>query len=887
MTSVNDLRESFLSFFDRRGHTRKASAPLVPQNDPTLLFVNAGMVPFKSVFTGLEKAPAPSVVTSQKCVRAGGKHNDLDNVGFTARHHTFFEMLGNFSFGEYFKERAISLAWEYVTKELGLPKEKLLVTVYSEDDESTGLWQKISGLDSRKIIKIASSDNFWAMGSTGPCGPCSEIFYDHGEGVAGGPPGSPDEDGDRFVEIWNLVFMQYDQLDDDSRESLPCPCIDTGMGLERMAAVMQGVQNNFDIDLFRDLITAAEEVYENKAEGEAISSFRVIADHIRASAFLIADGVMPSNEGRGYVLRRIMRRAMRHGHSLGAREPKMFALAQSLASAMGHAFPELNRAGQAIASVIEQEETRFQDALGRGLVLLENELSNLNNSKLLPGDIAFKLYDTYGFPIDMTEDLLRDRGMEVDIAGFEKAMDSQRESSRKSWNETEQNKGDKVWFKVKELRGSTEFVGYENLDSQSELVAIIKNGESLQKLVKGHDAVLCFRNTPFYAESGGQAGDHGVIQFTSHAKFVVKDVLKKANDLHAHIGKLIDGNIQLGDFATLAVNGDRRTRIKANHSATHLMHAALRNILGTHVVQKGSLVEEDRLRFDFSHSASVTPTELEAIEDQVNAVIRQNVATRTSLSSPEEAVAAGALALFGDKYDDEVRVLSMGVALDDPNNPYSVELCGGTHVERTGDIGLFTITSESGVATGIRRIEAVTGESALIHLRSQARIATDLASQLKIPLKNVSSRVTSLVKDKRLLEKELADTKKKLNALPAENTQESKPESINGFKLVAKILDGVGGKALRELIDEEKAILKSGVVALVSRVDGKVALSIGVTKDLTDKISAVDLVRAASAVVGGKGGGGRPDMAQAGGSEVDKVPDSIDTIRKLLSQIGD
>lgn len=887
MTGVNELRESFLSFFEKHGHVRRPSAPLVPHNDPTLLFVNAGMVPFKSVFTGLEKAPAPSVVTSQKCVRAGGKHNDLDNVGFTARHHTFFEMLGNFSFGEYFKERAIGLAWEFVTKELGLEEDKLLVTVYSEDEESASLWRKISGLDDRKIVKIASSDNFWAMGSTGPCGPCSEIFYDHGEGVAGGPPGSADEDGDRFVEIWNLVFMQFDQVDENTRESLPCPCIDTGMGLERMAAVMQGVQNNFDIDLFKDLIAAAEDIYQKKAEGELVSSFRVTADHIRACAFLIADGVMPSNEGRGYVLRRIMRRAMRHGHALGAREPKMYALARTLASAMGEAFPELNRAGKAIASVVEQEESRFQDALGRGLALLENELSNLHDAKLLPGEVAFKLYDTYGFPIDMTEDLLRAKGIQVDLAGFEKAMASQRESSRQSWNEAGHNIGDKVWFKLKEEIGSTDFVGYENLGAESELVAIVKNGESLPELREGDDATLCFRHTPFYAESGGQAGDHGIIQFASGAKFVVKDVLKKANELHAHVGRLSDGKVRIGESAILEINASRRTRIKANHSATHLMHAALRNVLGTHVVQKGSLVEEDRLRFDFSHGTGVTAIELEAIEDQVNTVIRQNVATNTSLSSPEDAVAAGALALFGDKYDDEVRVLSMGLALDDPGNPYSVELCGGTHVERTGDIGLFAITSESGVATGIRRIEAVTGENALVHLRSQARIATDLATQLKVPLKNVSSRVTSLVKDKRLLEKELAEAKKKLIALPAGKLQEMKPEQVNGVNVVTKILDGVGGKALRELIDEEKAALKSGIVALVSRVDGKVALSVGVTKDLTEKFSAVDLVRVASTEVGGKGGGGRPDMAQAGGSDVDNVENALAAIRNLIKQLTD
>ena len=885
MTGVNELRESFLSYFEKRGHARKASAPLVPHNDPSLLFVNAGMVPFKSIFTGLEKAPAPSLVTSQKCVRAGGKHNDLDNVGFTARHHTFFEMLGNFSFGEYFKERAISLAWDFVTQELALPKERLLVTVFAEDEESAELWRKISGLDDRKILRIDSSDNFWAMGSTGPCGPCSEIFYDHGDKIAGGPPGSADEDGDRFVEIWNLVFMQYDQVDEDTRNPLPSPCIDTGMGLERMAAVLQGVQNNFDIDLFKTLIASAENIYQKQAIGDLLSSFRVIADHIRATAFLIADGVTPSNEGRGYVLRRIMRRAMRHSHVLGAREPKMYALADTLGLAMGDAFPELNRARSAITSVIEQEESRFQDALERGLALLENELQKLGNIKRLPGDVAFKLYDTYGFPIDMTEDLLRTKGLEVDHAGFEAAMSNQRESSRLSWNESDHKSSEKIWFKIKEAQGATEFLGYYCLSAESELIGIVKEGESSEVLQSGEEALLCFTETPFYAESGGQAGDHGYILFESGAKFIVSDVVKKANNLHAHVGKLVEKSIRIGEFALLHVDSDRRTRIMANHSATHIMHAALRHILGTHVVQKGSLVEEDRLRFDFSHGLAVTAMELEAIEEQVNTVIRQNVASIIEFGSPDEAVAAGALALFGDKYDDEVRVLSMGLALEDPTRPYSVELCGGTHVERTGDIGVFAIVNESGVATGIRRIEAVTGEHAFTHLRSQARIALDIAAQLKLPLKDISSRVTSLIRDKRILEKELADAKRQLLSRPYVESS-TKPEMIDGINLVAKILEGVGGKELRELIDEEKASLKSGVVVLVSKVDGKVALSVGVTKDLCERISAVDLVRAASEAVGGKGGGGRPDLAQAGGSDAARVNDAVAAVREKVKSLS-
>jgi alanyl-tRNA synthetase len=878
MTGVNEIRETFLSFFEKRGHLRQASAPLVPQNDPTLLFVNAGMVPFKNIFTGAETPPGPRATTSQKCVRAGGKHNDLDNVGYTARHHTFFEMLGNFSFGDYFKEDAIAFGWELCTKEFALDPKKLLVTVYAEDDEAAAIWKKVAGFDDSRIIRIGTSDNFWSMGDTGPCGPCSEIFYDHGEGVPGGPPGSPDEDGDRFIEIWNLVFMQFDQQADGTRKNLPKPSIDTGMGLERISAVLQGVHNNYDIDLFKALIAAEEDIYGAKAAGDKLASFRVIADHLRTSAFLIADGVLPSNEGRGYVLRRIMRRAMRHGHLLGAREPLMYKLAPALISEMGKAYPELGRARAAIESALEQEEARFQRTLGNGLSLLDKETADMKPGDALPGNVAFKLSDTYGFPLDLTQDILRGREMSVDVDGFEAALEQQRQDSRAAGFSSGDQATEEIWFRVRDEAGATKFTGYDGTEGKGRLVAIASGGALTDTLSPGA-AELVFDTTPFYAESGGQAGDHGEIVFEGGARFIVRDVQKRAGDLHAHVGELVSGEIRLGDSADQHVDAGRRRAIMANHSATHIMHAALRKVLGDHVTQKGSLVEADRFRFDFSHNGPMSQAEIEAVEDEVNAQIRANMPTGIQVTSPDKAIEAGALALFGEKYGDEVRVLSMGTG---DGRRYSVELCGGTHVERAGDIGVFVITSESGVSAGVRRVEAATGAEALAYLKGRAQIAADLADSLKVPLKDVPRRVAALAEERKALEKELAEAKRKL-AMGGGGAAASGPEEINGVKLMARVAEGVGGKELRTLVDEAKAQIGSGIVAFVGVADGKAGVAVGVTKDLTGTYSAVDLVKAASEALGGKGGGGRPDMAQAGGPDADKAEDALAAVRAALA----
>ena len=878
MTGVNEIRETFLSFFEKRGHLRQASAPLIPQNDPTLLFVNAGMVPFKNIFTGAETPPGPRATTSQKCVRAGGKHNDLDNVGYTARHHTFFEMLGNFSFGDYFKEDAIAFGWELCTKEFALDPKKLLVTVYAEDDEAAAIWKKVAGFDDSKIIRIGTSDNFWSMGDTGPCGPCSEIFYDHGESVPGGPPGSPDEDGDRFIEIWNLVFMQFDQQADGTRKNLPKPSIDTGMGLERISAVLQGLHNNYDIDLFRNLIAAEEDLYGSKAAGDQLASFRVIADHLRTSAFLIADGVLPSNEGRGYVLRRIMRRAMRHGHLLGAREPLMYKLAPALISEMGAAYPELGRAKAAIESALEQEEARFQRTLGNGLSLLDKETANMKAGDALPGDVAFKLSDTYGFPLDLTQDILRGRDMGVDVAGFEAALEQQRQDSRAAGFSSGDQAAEDIWFRVRDDAGATKFTGYDSTDGKGKLVAIAAGGARVDTLSPGA-AEIVFDTTPFYAESGGQAGDHGEIVFANGARFIVRDVQKRAADLHVHIGELVSGEVKLGESADLRVDAERRRAIMANHSATHIMHAALRKVLGEHVTQKGSLVEADRFRFDFSHNGPMSQAEIEAVEDEVNAQIRENMPTGIQVTSPDKAIEAGALALFGEKYGDEVRVLSMGTG---DARRYSVELCGGTHVERSGDIGLFVITSESGVSAGVRRVEAATGAEAVAFLKGRAQIAVDLSESLKVPLKDVPRRVAALGDERKALEKELAEAKRKL-AMGGGGAASAGPEEINGVKLMARIAEGVGGKELRTLVDEAKAQIGSGIVVFVGVADGKAGVAVGVTKDLTDTYSAVDLVKAASEALGGKGGGGRPDMAQAGGPDADKADEALAAVRAALA----
>lgn len=880
MTSVSDIRKGFLSFFEGRGHEVKPSAPLVPENDPTLLFVNAGMVPFKNVFTGLEKPTSPRAATSQKCVRAGGKHNDLDNVGYTARHHTFFEMLGNFSFGDYFKEEAIKNAWDLVTGDFGLAKDRLLVTVFSEDDEAAALWKKIAGLNDDRIIRIATSDNFWSMGDTGPCGPCSEIFYDHGDHIWGGPPGSPEEDGDRFIEIWNLVFMQFNQLAGGARENLPKPSIDTGMGLERISTILQGVHNNYDIDLFKSLIAAEEDVFRRKAEGDQLASFRVIADHLRSSAFLLADGVMPSNEGRGYVLRRIMRRGMRHAHLLGAEEPLMYKLTDALITEMGEAYPELVRAEALIKAQLEQEEARFQRTLGRGLALLDEATDGLAEGGALPGETAFKLYDTYGFPLDLTQDVLRGRGLTVDTDGFDAAMEKQKATGKANWKGSGDAAGVAVWQELKDRLGPTRFTGYENTAGEGEVLAIIADGE-LVDVASGGVVEVLMDETPFYAESGGQSGDHGTITFANGAVLKVQDVQKRAGSLHAHIGELTGGVVSTGDRGKTAIDAERRAAIKANHSATHILHSALRNVLGTHVTQKGSLVEADRLRFDFSHGQPMTKDELLKVEDQVNAVIRQNEPVSTREMAPEKAIEEGALALFGEKYGDIVRVLTMGKALEDDHH-FSMEFCGGTHVGRTGDIALFTILSEGGVSAGVRRIEATTAKAAFEHLRGQVALGQAAADKLKTPLSELTDRVTALVDQRKELEKELSETKRQLAMGGGASGPAAGPEEVNGIKLMARVLDGVPAKELRTLMDDAKKSLGSGVAVFVAVNDGKAAVATGVTKDLLEKVSAVDLVKVAAEAVGGKGGGGRPDMAQAGGPDGDKAEAALEAVRSVL-----
>jgi len=882
MTALRDIRSQFLDYFAGQGHERVASAPLVPQDDPTLLFVNAGMVPFKNAFTGAETRANPRATSSQKCVRAGGKHNDLDNVGYTARHHTFFEMLGNFSFGDYFKEEAIEFAWRLVTQEFGLNTDKLLVTVFSEDEEAAQLWRKIAGLPESKIIPIATSDNFWAMGDTGPCGPCSEIFFDHGEAIPGGPPGSPDEDGDRFIEIWNLVFMQYEAQTGGERLALPKPSIDTGMGLERIAAVLQGVHDNYDIDLFKTLISASEELLKVKAEGAHQASHRVIADHLRSTSFLIADGVTPSNEGRGYVLRRIMRRAMRHAHLLGASEPVLFQLAKVLADEMGDAFPELNRALPVVEETLRGEEERFQRTLGRGLALLDTATADLQEGDDLPGETAFKLYDTYGFPLDLTEDALREKGMGVDQAGFDAAMERQRAEARASGFKSGDAATDAVWFALKDSLQDTEFTGYAATQGQGSLLGLVAGADRADRLSAGETGALVFDVTPFYAEGGGQIGDAGEIRFENGAVFRVDDVQKRAGVLYAHIGELISGEIKAGDSATLIVDAQRRAKTQSNHSATHLLHAALRDVLGPHVTQKGSYVGPDRLRFDFSHAKALTAEETEAIEAQVNAVIRQNAAAKTASMTPEAAIEAGALALFGEKYGETVRVLAMGEALDGGEKAYSVELCGGIHVERTGDIALFKIVGESAVSAGVRRVEAFTGEAARQYLETEAGRARTAATALKVPTAELADRIAALQSERKSLERQLAEAKKQLAMGGGASAAPAGPEDIAGTPLIARVVEGVGGKDLRGLVDDARTQMGSGVAVFIGVNDGKAALAVGLTDDLKARLSAVELVRAGAAAVGGKGGGGRPDFAQAGGPDGAKAEAALDAIREAL-----
>jgi alanyl-tRNA synthetase len=880
MQTTNDIRSAFLDYFARHGHEVVPSSPLVPRNDPTLLFTNAGMVQFKNVFTGLEKRPYQRATTAQKCVRAGGKHNDLENVGYTARHHTFFEMLGNFSFGDYFKDRAIELAWNLITREFGLARDRLLVTVYTEDDEAAEAWAKIARLPQSRIIRIATSDNFWAMGDVGPCGPCSEIFYDHGEGIPGGPPGSPEEDGDRFVEIWNLVFMQFEQLGTGERVPLPRASVDTGMGLERIAAVLQGKHDNYDIDLFRALILASAEASGVAPDGPHAVSHRVIADHLRASAFLIADGVLPSKEGRGYVLRRIMRRAMRHAHMLGCRDPLMWRLVPALVQQMGAAYPELLRAQPLISETLRFEETSFKHMLDRGLRLLEDETAKLAPGAALPGEVAFRLYDTYGFPLDLTEDVLRGQGRKVATEGFHAAMQRQRAEARMSWVGSGEAVTEAVWFALQEEIGATEFLGYETEAAEGVVLAIMRNGERVTEAAAGDEIGVVVNQTPFYAESGGQVGDTGVMFSASGAELAVRDTVKKAGDLHLHLGTVTHGSLRVGDAVELRVDGARRRLLRANHSVTHLLHQALRRRLGEHVTQKGSLVAPDRLRFDFSHPRPLTQQDIRAIEAEVNERIRANSAVRTRLLSPDRAVAEGALALFGEKYGDEVRVVAMGGATDD-DRPFSVELCGGTHVSRTGDIGLFKIIGEMAIASGVRRIEALTGAAAEAYLAEEEGVLREAAAALRASPSELPARIVSLVEERRRLERELSDARRAL----ANAGSSTKPTAkrIGDIAFDGRVVDGVPGRELKSLADDLKRSIGSGVVAAVSRADGKAAIVVGVTADLADRFDAVELVRLGAEALGGKGGGGRADMAQAGGPDASRAETALAAVEHAIA----
>jgi len=884
MSGVNDIRKSFLDFFARNDHQVVASSPLVPRNDPTLMFTNAGMVQFKNVFTGLEKRPYSRAVTAQKCVRAGGKHNDLDNVGYTARHHTFFEMLGNFSFGDYFKERAIELAWTLVTKDFALPKDRLLITVYIDDDDAFKLWKKIAGLPDSKILRIAGSDNFWAMGDTGPCGPCSEIFWDHGEKIPGGPPGSADSEGDRFIEIWNLVFMQYEQLEGGKRVDLPRPSIDTGMGLERIAAVLQGTHDNYAIDLFRALIQTIAELTKVSPNGPHKASHRVIADHLRASAFLIADGVLPSNEGRGYVLRRIMRRAMRHAELLGAREPLMWKLVPTLVREMGQAYPELTRAEALITETLKLEETRFRRTLERGLAILEETTGALKKGDMFDGETAFTLYDTYGFPLDLTQDALRSRGISVDIASFSDAMERQREKARASWAGSGEAAQETVWFALHEKIGATEFLGYETESAEGVVAALVKDGKEVSELKKGESGAVVMNQTPFYGESGGQVGDTGEMR-REGVKLNVSDTQKKAGDLFAHFVKVEQGTVKVGDPLLLDVDHARRSAIRQNHSATHLLHEALRQVLGDHVAQKGSLVAPERLRFDFSHPKPMTAEELERVEDIANDIVLQNAAVTTRLMAVDDAIASGARALFGEKYGDEVRVVSMG---DGTGNTlgWSVELCGGTHVRRTGDIGLISMVGEAGVAAGVRRIEALTGKAARKTANKQLQVVKAAASELKVPLEEMPARIGALLDERKKLERDLSDARKKLAMGGGGKTggEADDVRQVNGVKLLARAVTGIELKDLRSLADEGKKQIGSGVVVIVATADdGKAGIVVGVTNDLIERFNAVDLVKKGAEALGGKGGGGRPDMAQAGGPDGSKAQVALKVIEAALA----
>ena len=877
MTSTSEIRTAFLDYFDRNGHQVVGSSPLVPRNDPTLMFANSGMVQFKNVFTGQERRAYTRATTAQKCVRAGGKHNDLDNVGYTARHHTFFEMLGNFSFGDYFKEQAIPFAWELVTKDLGLPADRLTVTVFADDADAAAIWKKVASLPDDRIIPIASADNFWRMGETGPCGPCSEIFFDHGSGIPGGPPGSADENGDRFVEIWNLVFMQYEEGPPGTRVLLPKPSIDTGMGLERVAAILQGKHDNYDIDIFRALIVASAEITGQEPDGTFKTSHRVVADHLRSGAFLIADGVLPSNEGRGYVLRRIMRRAMRHATMMGMTEPLMYRLVPTLVRQMGAAYPELGRAEKLISETLLLEETRFKQMLDRGLHLLADQVSHLGEGQALPGPVAFRLYDTYGFPLDLTQDALREQGRQVDLAGFEAAMNEQRARARAAWSGSGEAATEKVWFELKEQVGSTEFLGYTSEQAEAEVQAIVVGGASVNEVQEGSDVAVILNQTPFYGESGGQVGDRGTIT-AGAVQVEVSDTQKKLGDLFVHLGRVVSGTLTVGASVVAEVDHGRRRSVMASHSATHLLHEALRRELGEHVAQKGSLNAPDRLRFDVSQPRPITQEELRRVEAEVNARVRENSAVVTRLMTPETAVEHGAMALFGEKYGDEVRVVFMGEP-DGNKTAWSIELCGGTHVRRTGDIGYFRILAETAVGAGVRRIEAVTGFAAEQLVTETQRQLNEAAGALRAPANEVAERIGALLEDRRKLERQLSDLQKKL----ALGVSSAAMETVSGLQFAGRVVGDVPPRELKGLAESIGKQMDSGVVALVSTADQKASIVVGVSLDLSSRFDAVELVRLAAAAVGGKGGGGRPDLAQAGGPDATRAEEALAAIRTALA----
>ncbi|MEO5373902.1 MAG: alanine--tRNA ligase [Alphaproteobacteria bacterium] len=887
MATTNEIRAAFLGYFKKHGHEVVSSSPLVPRNDPTLLFTNAGMVQFKNVFTGQETRPYVRAATSQKCVRAGGKHNDLDNVGYTARHHTFFEMLGNFSFGDYFKELAIELAWTLVTREFSLNPARLLVTVHSSDEEAAALWRKVAGLTDDRIIRIPTSDNFWQMGDTGPCGPCSEIFYDHGEHIPGGPPGSPEQDGDRFIEIWNLVFMQFEQVGPGERVPLPRPSIDTGMGLERTAAVLQGRHDNYDIDLMRSLIEAAAHGAGTDPDGPHRVSHRVIADHLRSCGFLIADGVLPSNEGRGYVLRRIMRRAMRHAHLMGCTDPLLWKLVPALVGQMGASYGELVRAEPLITETLRLEETRFKQMLDRGLKLLDEQSGSLGSGSTLPGEVAFKLYDTFGFPLDLTQDALRPRGIGVDVDGFNAAMERQRAEARRAWAGSGEAATESLWFELRDQVGATEFLGYDTETAEGRVTALVVDGRSGTEAGPGATVAVLANQTPFYGESGGQTGDQGEIVIPGRGRITVTDTQKKLGALHVHVGVVAEGRVAVGDEARLLVDVGRRDALRAHHSATHLLHAALRRTLGQHVTQKGSMVAADRLRFDFSHPKAMSPEEIRSVERQVNAEIRANTPVTTRLMEPEAAIEAGAMALFGEKYGEEVRVVAMGaegVGETHSSRPFSVELCGGTHVRRTGDIGAFTIVAETAVAAGVRRIEGMVGAAAEAWFVGHLELLARAAEALKTTPADLPARVAGLMDERRRLERDLGEARRRL-ALGGGGSGEGAAatvRTVDGVAFDGRVLADVPARDLKGMVDEIRKQLGSGVVVLVSTVEGKASLVVGVSDDLTSRFSAVDLVRAGSEAVGGKGGGGRPDMAQAGGPDGDKAAAALDAIERML-----